>query len=88
MPAGAVGAVWAADVWSALAWEALTWADVVALVFVLDINSRVYRYLCSYYGVSSGDLNTMARRYMNAMTTGDANQRWYRLIQDATNAMT
>ncbi len=87
MPAAAVGSVWATNVWSALAWEELTWADALALVFVLDLNSRIYRFLCSYYGVSSGDLTSMARRYMDAMSSGDANQRWYQLVQDATDAM-
>jgi hypothetical protein len=87
MPAGAVGTCWATNVWSALAWEEFTWADALALVFVLDINSRVYRYLCNYYSVSSGDLTSMSLRYMSTLT-GDMNQRWHRLVQDATDAMT
>jgi hypothetical protein len=58
-----------------------------ALEFIGDINSRVYRYLCDYYSVSSGDLTSMATKYM-ATLSGDMNQRWHRLVQDATDAMT
>jgi hypothetical protein len=31
-----------------------------------------------------GDMNT---RYMNELTTGDRNQKWHQLVQDATDAM-
>ena len=88
MPAGPIGAVWGAGTWSDTAWEAGTWADEAALLsFVGPINERVYVYLCDYYAVSSGDLTTMATRYMDALTTGDRNQKWHKLVQDATDAM-
>jgi hypothetical protein len=87
MPAGAIGACWAAGSWEDTAWEALSWADVVALAFVLDMNSRLYVYRCDYYSVPSGDLTTMATRYLRE-DSGEYNNRWHRMVQDATDAMT
>jgi hypothetical protein len=87
VPAGAVGSCWASGSWSATCWEALTWAEAQALVFVLDMNARLYRYLCSHFSVSSGDLTSLVNRHMDAQTSGDRNQRFHALIQEATDAM-
>jgi hypothetical protein len=85
--AGPVGSVWATGSWSDTAWEALTWDTAVALAFILGMNARLYAYLCSHYGVSSGDLTQMADRHMDAQTSGDRTQRWHALVQEATDAM-
>ena len=87
MPAGPVGSVWASGTWSDLAWEELTWADAVALLFVLDLNTRLLVYLRSLYGVTGGDLTTLTQRYLRSQT-GEMNARFKKLITDATNAMT
>jgi hypothetical protein len=89
MPAGAIGSVWTAGSWADDCWEAGTWADASAgaLPFVGDMNTRVLAYLRDYYTVSEGDLTTLATRYMNELTTGDRNQKWHQLVQDATDAM-
>lgn len=89
MPAGAVGSCWAAGAWPATVWEALSWADAAGdgpLAFVLEINARLYVFLCDYYGVSSGDLTTMADRYMDGLS-GDGDARFRKMVQDATDAM-
>ena len=87
MPAGAVGTTWAAGVWTDTCWEALTWADALALQFVLDVNTRVLRYLRHHYSAPTGDLNALTLRYLNAQT-GEMNARWHKLVTDATAAMT
>lgn len=91
MPAGVVGSVWAAGSWSATAWEANTWANAgggPSLVFVLDLNTRLIVFLCDHYGVSTAtsDLTTLMERYMNGLT-GTRNQRFFQMVQDATDAM-
>lgn len=62
-------------------------SGTVLLPFVLDINTRLWVYLGSVYGFSSSpDLNSMIERYLRGLT-GDYNNRWKQLIQDATTAM-
>jgi hypothetical protein len=87
VPAGPIGSCWATGSWSDTAWEALTWQDAVALAFILDLNLRLYRYLCSHFSVSSGDLTSLVNRHLDAQTSGDRTQRFHALIQEATDAM-
>jgi hypothetical protein len=64
----------------------LLWAAGAALEFVLDLNTRIAVFLRDLYTEPAGDTTTMATRYM-ATLSGDANARFHRMIQDATDAM-
>lgn len=87
MAAGPIGSVWAAGSWSDTCWEEFTWADAVALLFVLDLNTRLRVYLANLYGLpETTDLTTMVQRYLAAQT-GDMTARFQKLIRDATAAM-
>jgi hypothetical protein len=66
----------------------LLWGAAALLTFVLDLNTRLMVFLRDYYGVTGGDLTTLADQYMDAMTDGDRTERFERLIQDATDSMT
>lgn len=87
MPAGPIGSCWASGSWTDTCWEVDTWADVAALAFILDLNSRLYAFLQDFYS-STADLNTLGTRYLREQTSGDYNTRWRELVQDATDAMT
>lgn len=62
------------------------WASGLSLAFILDMNTRLYVYLCNYYGVSTGELTALVQRYLAGLS-GNYNQRMIQLIQDATDAM-
>ena len=84
----AIGTVWADDTWESDAWADDTWADAGAgQPNVGDLNAQLMVYLRDYYSVSGGDLTTLATRYMNELTTGDRNQKFLQMVQDALDAM-
>ena len=89
MPAGPVTGCWAAGVWADTVWELGVWADeIVSLLFVLDLNTRMRVYLADLYGMpQTSDLTALVTRYLRAQT-GDYNNRFRKLITDATAAMT
>lgn len=58
-----------------------------ALAFVLDVNTRIMVYLRDLYAVSAGENTALTRRRMDALSSGDANQRLLQIIADATAAM-
>lgn len=82
------GTVWAANSWDVDAWQADTWRDAVegALTFVLDLNTRLLVYLQDLYSTSNPDLATLTQRRLRELS-GDFNNRFHKLIQDATDAM-
>ena len=86
MPAGPVGSVWKSGSWSATAWAANTWANASAAAgnAILDLNTRLYVYLNSYYGYNPPkDLATLVPRYLAGLT-GDYMNRWNKMVDDAT----
>ena len=58
-----------------------------ALAFVLDLNTRLWVYLADLYSVSPTDNTALVRRHLDGQSSGDATQRFKRLIDDATSAM-
>jgi hypothetical protein len=55
-------------------------------VFILDLNTRLFVYLCTLYGYdpADADLTSMICRYLDDQTTGDYDQRFQHLIDQAT----
>jgi hypothetical protein len=87
MPAGPVGSCWAAGSWEDTAWEANPWFNAGAAVgnAILDLNTRLHRFLNEFYGTSSDkDVTTLMTKYLNEELTGDYNVRVRQLIDDAT----
>jgi len=62
-------------------------AAAAGLGYSMDMNTRIWRYLLNHYAVSTGDLTSLSRRYVDGLTTGDATARWRQLEDDATGAM-
>lgn len=89
MAAGPIGSVWAAGSWADDCWEADTWADLASgtLPFTGDLNTRLLQFLRDHYSTNSSDLTTLATKYMDSLTSGDRNQKWKQMEQDAHDAM-
>lgn len=64
----------------------ILWSFGVSLAFVLDLNTRLMVFLRDHYSIVGGDLNTEIERYLNGLS-GDMQNRWKQLIQDATDTM-
>lgn len=62
----------------------LLWTTAT-LQFILDMNTRIFVYLCSLYSAdpATSDNTALTRRYLDA-ATGDANARFQALISAAT----
>jgi hypothetical protein len=54
--------------------------------FILDLNTRIFVYLCTLYSLDplDADLTSMICRYLDDQTTGDYDQRFQHLIDQAT----
>lgn len=65
----------------------LTQGTGPTMPYIADMDTRLLVYLRTLYSVPTGDLTTLVRRYLDAQTTGSANQRMQKLIADATAAM-
>lgn len=89
MAAGPVGTVWATGSWTDTCWTENVWAALgAALDFVLDLNTRIAVFVRDRYSQPTGDLTTLATRYLTTEAVGgDANAKFLRMIQDATDAM-
>ena len=80
--------VWGSGVWGDLVWGPNVWpSSGVSIQLEPDMNTRLLLYLQAYYSVTNPDLTTLATRYMNGLTTGDRNQKFKQMMQDATDAM-
>lgn len=72
----------------ALTYSGIAATAAAALAFVLDLNTRLWVYLADLYTVSPVDNTALVRRHLDGQTSGDATQRFKKLIDDATSAMT
>lgn len=90
MAAGPVGSVWAEGCWADTCWEDGVWAEASegGITFDGRGNELLYVFLCDHFGVTGGDLTTMATKYMDALTSGDRTQRWKQMEADAIAAVT
>lgn len=85
MPAGAIGSCWQTGSWSDTAWEAFTWAAAAVATLASDLNTRLRVYLATLYGLpQTSDLTAMVVRNLRGRT-GDMNNRFRALIQDASS---
>lgn len=62
-------------------------AAVAALAFVLDLNTRLCVFLRDFYSQPTGELTTLASKYLREEVSGDMNVRFRQLVTDANTAM-
>jgi hypothetical protein len=61
----------------------ILWTAGSVLAFILDLNTRIFVYLKVTYYPTGNDLSTMINKNL-ATRTGDMNNRFRALIEDAT----
>lgn len=63
----------------------LPWSEAEG-AFILDLNTRLRVYLTGLYGLdyATSDLTSMICRHLDEQTSGDYDQRFLRLIDEAT----
>lgn len=62
----------------------ILWSAGSLIPFILDMNTRLFVYLKTFYTEGAGaDLTTMMSRYLRGLT-GDYDTRFRKLIQDAS----
>lgn len=61
----------------------ILWTAGSVLAFILDLNTRIFVYLKLTYYPTGNDLSTMINKNL-ATRTGDMNNRFRALIEDAT----
>lgn len=64
----------------------ILWQTAAALAFILDMNTRIFAYLCSFYSVdmATSDNTSLTRRYLDTQLTGEHTARFRQLMDDAT----